>query len=143
MKSTKELLSLSEEQTKDIAYEFAKKLTFPVVICLYGNLGSGKTTFTKGLGKAFGMNERDIKSPTYTFVREYHLPKIHLYHFDCYRLAERDVMMEQEMREILQKPNVCIVIEWAERVEHLLPFDSYVIRFESPNPQTRKLIFIH
>lgn len=141
MKSTETLLSSSEAQTKKIAQAFAKKLTFPAVICLYGNLGSGKTTFTKGLGTAFGIFEREIKSPTYTFVREYRLPQLHFYHFDCYRLQPKDTMMEQEVREILQKQNVCVVIEWPQSIESLLPFNAHIIRFEAVDDQTRQLTF--
>lgn len=117
MESTKALLSFSEEQTKKIAHDFAKKLDFPAIICLYGNLGSGKTTFTKGLGEALGIAGRDIKSPTYTFVREYRLPKLHFYHFDWYRLKGEDGLMAHDLDEIFQKKNACIVIEWPERFE--------------------------
>ena len=141
MRSTEVLLSLSEEETKKIAYDFAQKLTFPAIICLYGNLGSGKTTFTKGLATAFGINEREVKSPTYTFVREFRLPNVHFYHFDCYRVQDQDAMLEQEIREILQKPNVILVIEWPQNVEDLSTFNPYIICFEAVDAQTRKLTF--
>jgi tRNA threonylcarbamoyladenosine biosynthesis protein TsaE len=68
----KTIISFSEKETKEFAQKIAKKLHLPAIICLYGNLGSGKTTFTKGLGAALGIPEKKI-SPLCQFMKELHL----------------------------------------------------------------------
>ncbi len=122
--------SKSAEETKKWAESIAKKATPPVVICLYGNLGSGKTTFTKGFARALGCIEQDIKSPTYTFVRTYKVKNATLHHFDFYRIEELDDLMEQELKELFEKQDVIILIEWPERIADMLPKHRINIRFE-------------
>lgn len=133
--------SQSEEQTKAIARELGKKVKIPAIIGLYGELGSGKTVFTKGFAEGLGIAEKNIKSPTYTFVREYRHGRIRFYHFDFYRISELDDLMAHELREIFQKKDVCIIIEWPERVHSILPEKVQKIFFEYRNEKTRRLVF--
>ena len=80
-----EFISHSEEDTISFANEFASKLNSDSIIVLSGDLGSGKTKFTEGILKHFGL-EDEISSPTFTIVNEYHQSNINIYHFDVYRL---------------------------------------------------------
>ena len=75
-----EIVSKSENDTIDFAYDFAKSLNKNSIIILSGNLGSGKTKFTQGILKYFGL-ENEISSPTFTIVNEYHASNINIYHF--------------------------------------------------------------
>ncbi|MGK7391154.1 MAG: tRNA (adenosine(37)-N6)-threonylcarbamoyltransferase complex ATPase subunit type 1 TsaE, partial [Candidatus Cyclobacteriaceae bacterium M2_1C_046] len=81
----KELTSESVEQTKEIARNFACKLKPGDVVCLKGDLGAGKTHFVKGMAGAFGIDESEVQSPTFTLINEYE-GSLSLYHFDCYRM---------------------------------------------------------
>jgi len=89
---------------------------YPRIFCLYGDLGSGKTTFTQGLAAGLGTNER-IVSPTYTIIRHYDLPNNGmLYHLDLYRIQE-----PLPFQEMLDDSRNYLVIEWAEKLSDNLP----------------------
>lgn len=94
-------------------YAFAKKVTDKLkggeVIILRGDLGAGKTTFTKGLAKALGVEET-VTSPTFTYVKEYY-GRLPLYHFDMYRVADADEVYELGLEEYFYKGGV-VVVEW-------------------------------
>lgn len=97
------------EDTDALAARIAEKLKGGEVILLNGNLGAGKTTFTKGLAKALGVDEV-VTSPTFTFMKEYH-GRLDLYHFDMYRVEDEDELYELGLNEYLYMRGVC-VIEW-------------------------------
>lgn len=97
------------EDTDALAARIAEKLKGGEVILLNGNLGAGKTTFTKGLAKALGVDEV-VTSPTFTFMKEYH-GRLDLYHFDMYRVEDEDGLYELGLNEYLYMRGVC-VIEW-------------------------------
>ena len=84
-----EFISYSEEDTINFANKFAENLNKNSVIILSGDLGSGKTKFTEGILKHFGL-ENEISSPTFTIVNEYHSDNMNIYHFDLYRLSDID-----------------------------------------------------
>jgi tRNA threonylcarbamoyladenosine biosynthesis protein TsaE len=137
--------SHSAQKTKEFAAKIAKESQKPLVICLYGDLGSGKTVFSKGFALGLGIPEKQIKSPTYTFVRSYKIdgsarkaPKT-LFHFDFYRISEADDLMAQDLEEIFEKKNTHIIIEWPERVQKLLPQERLDIYFEYKDENTRLL----
>lgn len=88
-------------------------------IALHGNLGSGKTTLTRGLLRGLGF-EGKVKSPTYTLVEHYKLPKLDLYHFDFYRFNDPSEMSDAGFRDYFEGHNVCVV-EWPERAAGRLP----------------------
>lgn len=132
----------SEAETKQIAANLSKKAKKTPVLCLYGDLGCGKTVFTKGLAVNLGIPEREIKSPTYTFVREYRREKLHFYHFDFYRIEKIDDLMAQNMLEIFQQKNAIIVIEWPERIEEILPEKRLNIKFRYLEENRREIIII-
>lgn len=134
--------SYSAEQTKQFAASIAASLASPAIMCLYGELGSGKTVFTKGFAAGLGISEKQIKSPTYTFLREYHQGRLHFYHFDFYRLEHIDDLMAHDLAEIFQKKNIRVVIEWAERVEAILPKNVLKIFFNYLDENTRRIIIL-
>lgn len=104
-----EYISNSVEDTFALANRIADKLIGGEVILLSGNLGAGKTTFTKGLAKSLGISEV-VTSPTFTFMKEYH-GRLNLYHFDMYRAVDEDELYELGLNDYLYQGGVC-VIEW-------------------------------
>jgi len=116
------LQAKNEEETMAIAAQLAQLLEPKDVILLEGDLGAGKTTFTKGLAKGLGI-ETVIKSPTYTLIREYTKGRLPLYHMDVYRLE--DVGGDDLGFEEYLYGNGVSVIEWAKFIEEELP-DAYL-----------------
>ena len=98
-----------------------------IVIELIGDVGTGKTTFTRGLALGLGIKE-PVTSPSFTISKQYALPNSgRLIHYDFYRLPDPGLMSE-DLAENLQNPNNIIVIEWGESVTSLLPKDHHTIK---------------
>jgi tRNA threonylcarbamoyladenosine biosynthesis protein TsaE len=108
------LQSNSDSETREIGRRIGERLKAGDVICLFGDLGAGKTTLVKGIASAFGINERDITSASFTIIAEYDSP-VPFYHIDLYRLAY-DEVSELGLQEYLGTDGVA-VIEWAERAQ--------------------------
>ncbi|MBR3132774.1 MAG: tRNA (adenosine(37)-N6)-threonylcarbamoyltransferase complex ATPase subunit type 1 TsaE [Clostridia bacterium] len=119
-------ISNSENDTKLIAREFAKKLKNGDVVVLTGDLGSGKTKFTEGFLSYFGL-ENEISSPTFTIVNEYKKDDISIFHFDVYRLDNEDEFYAIGGEEYFEK-GICL-IEWGEMIEGALPNKYIQISF--------------
>lgn len=115
----------NEEETKEIAKSLADFLEEGSVLLLEGNLGAGKTTFTKGIAEGLGIKEV-IKSPTYTLIREYQSGRLPLYHMDVYRLEEVGGD-ELGLEEYFQGEGVSIV-EWATFIPEDLPKEFLKIK---------------
>ncbi|MDW7671261.1 MAG: tRNA (adenosine(37)-N6)-threonylcarbamoyltransferase complex ATPase subunit type 1 TsaE [Bacillota bacterium] len=109
---------VNQSQTEAIATKLAAFLKPGDVICLSGDLGAGKTTFTKALGKALGVSE-SITSPTFNIIQEY-MGDMPLYHFDVYRMIKPSEFRDLGAEEYLYGTGVC-VIEWANMVREYLP----------------------
>ena len=111
------MLSQSEEQTFAAAQDLARKLKTPAYILLYGDLGAGKTLFTKGLAAGFGVNDVDeVSSPTFTLINQYS-GRIRIYHIDLYRI-ETGALDGLGLEEIFDDPSAAVIVEWAERLGH-------------------------
>ena len=106
--------SHSPEETEQIGVLLAKKLTPGTVIAFEGDLGAGKTAFTRGLARGLGCTE-PVTSPTYTIVNEYISGKMPLFHFDMYRLSSADDLFDIGWEDYLERGGVCAV-EWSENV---------------------------
>ena len=117
-------ISNSYEETQKIAADFAKTLKEGDVLCMYGDLGVGKTAFVQGLAKGLGIDE-PITSPTFTIVNEYSGTLL-LYHFDVYRIADSDEMYEIGYEEYVYGDGVS-VIEWPQLIDDILPEKRYDI----------------
>lgn len=121
-----ELISHSEEETKQIAMKIASKLNIGDVLVLTGDLGSGKTKFTEGILDYFGFSG-EISSPTFTIVNEHTSDKINVYHFDVYRLEDSDEFLAIGGDEYFEKG--ISIIEWGEIIEDVLPKNAIKIEF--------------
>ena len=130
MDSNVSIITKSAKETQDYGQTVADSLKPPAIFCLYGELGSGKTTFTQGFAKGLGISTR-LLSPTFIIVRRYSLPNptIFLYHIDLYRIKNEHDLDGLGLREIFSDPNAIILIEWAERLESLLPVQRTDIQF--------------
>ena len=111
------MITSSANETMDFAYELAKKIKAPKIIVLSGDLGAGKTTFTKGFAKGLGVNEI-ITSPTFTLLNEYE-GKEKMYHFDMYRLSSKEEAYELGFEDYFNKNDGIVLVEWAENVKGL------------------------
>lgn len=133
----KEMLSNNVNETINIAKNLASKLKIQDIIVLTGNLGAGKTYFTKGIVEYF-LDSENISSPTFTIVNEYNTtPPI--YHFDVYRIKNSDEFMSIGGDEYFNK-GICI-IEWGEKIKDIL-YDYLEINIEYLNESTRKIQMI-
>jgi tRNA threonylcarbamoyladenosine biosynthesis protein TsaE len=109
------MISSSEEQTYEFAKELASGLKLPAHILLFGELGAGKTHFTKGLAEGFGVTDVDeVSSPTFTLINQY-AGRVKVFHVDLYRV-EPGALEGLGLEEIFDDPNAAVVIEWAERL---------------------------
>ena len=122
-----EIICKDESETKRFASNLASILKKGDVIVLSGELGAGKTKFTEGFLRYYGL-EDEISSPTFTIVNEYHNRKIDIYHFDLYRLKDIYEFENIGGEEYFQK-GICI-FEWGELIEDILPNDYLKISFE-------------
>jgi tRNA threonylcarbamoyladenosine biosynthesis protein TsaE len=126
--------SHSQEETKQLAQALLKHYPDHKIWLLYGNLASGKTTFTKGLAEALGLPAKGIKSPTFTFVTEYDS----LIHYDLYRLESMDEMLAQLLEEHLSEDKH-ILIEWPELIEPQVHRDHLKIKFRHEGDDQRSI----
>ena len=114
-----EFESNSYEETQKFAEEFSKTLKAGDVLCMYGDLGVGKTVFTQGFAKGLGIEE-PINSPTFTIVQEYHEGRLPLYHFDVYRIGDISEMDEVGYEDCFYGEGVTL-IEWSNMIGEILP----------------------
>lgn len=130
------LKSKSDAETREIGRRLGEKLTPGDVVSLYGELGAGKTTMVKGIASVFGIEERDITSPSFTIIAEYDAD-IPFNHIDLYRLSGSDVT-ELGLHEYFAGEGISI-IEWAERAEKEIPEDSIKVRIGYTGESTREI----
>lgn len=134
-----EILSVSPEATSELAKGIAKKLKPMSVLALYGDLGSGKTTFTRYLVDSLGSTSR-VQSPTFVLMREYtnsqgEISKIN--HIDLYRLNTAEETRELGLEELFEDPNSITIIEWPEIIEEQLPKRTIKIKLEMKSEEER------
>ena len=136
------MIASNEEETKKIANKLAKDINNTnATICLNGDLGSGKTTFSRYLICSLlskNIND-DIPSPTFTLLQIYEDQKKSIYHYDFYRLNKIDELIELNYSESLEN-NICI-IEWANKFKKALPSDRIEINFEIKPNNKRSITF--
>jgi tRNA threonylcarbamoyladenosine biosynthesis protein TsaE len=120
--------SISADDTERIGKILAGLLKAPEVIELRSDLGGGKTTFTKGLVRGFGSNDK-VGSPTFTLNKIYKADHLEIHHFDFYRLDEPGVVSDQ-LKESLQNPDVITIVEWADIVKGVLLDERITIEFK-------------
>ncbi len=131
----------SAKETQKLAKDFAKSIlkenknrNGALVVALRGDLGGGKTTFIQGFAKGLGIREK-ILSPTFNIYKRYG----NFYHFDCYRIEKPREILSLGFKEIISNPKNIVAIEWAEKIEDILPKDTQWINFEFINENTRSI----
>ena len=125
----------SDNETIAVAQNLESEKFPGMVICLKGDLGSGKTVFTKGFAHGLGID--DITSPTFTIIKEYNSGELPLYHMDVYRLE--DTNEDLGIEEYFDKGGVTI-IEWADMIKDILPEERLDIKFKITGENTRVLV---
>ena len=126
----------SPEQTEKIGSALAKILSPGTVIAYRGDLGAGKTAFTRGLARGLGISD-PVTSPTYTIVNEYLGGRMPLFHFDMYRLHSADDLWDIGWEDYLERGGVCAV-EWSENVVDALE-DAITVTIEKLGADTRRI----
>ena len=114
-----EFLSNSVAETENIAQQLGKIIPSNSVVAMFGDLGAGKTAFTRGFAKGMGI-ECDVSSPTFALVNEYRGEDKSLYHFDMYRISGWDDLYSTGYFDYLDAGG-CLIIEWSENIEAVLP----------------------
>ncbi len=131
-----EHITNSPEGTEAVGFALGQKVPAGTVIAYRGDLGAGKTAFTRGLAKGLGCKDI-VTSPTYTIVNEYLSGRLPLFHFDMYRLASSDDLWDIGWEDYLLRGGVCAV-EWSERVLDALENPIWVT-IEKIDQDTRKI----
>lgn len=133
------MITHSEKETFDIGKKIALNLQKGDIICLIGNLGSGKTVLTKGIASGLGVNKDRVISPTFVLIRQYQIKnKLRLYHFDLYRLNSINDILELGYEEYLYGDGVA-VIEWADKLKCLMPKQYLKICLSVKGREKRKI----
>ena len=128
----------SADETQALGQKLASRLAPGDVIAYFGDLGAGKTAFTRGLAQGLGITD-PVTSPTYTIVNEYLSGRIPLFHFDMYRLSSSDELFDIGWGDYLSRGGVCAV-EWSENVEDALQDAIRVtIEKDADEPDTRHI----
>lgn len=128
------------EETEKIGATLAKFLSPGDIIAYYGDLGAGKTAFTRGIAIGLGISEY-ITSPTYTIVNEYLTGRLPLFHFDMYRLSSSDDLFDIGWEDYLTRDGVCVV-EWSERIEDVLDNAIRIAITSDPKVEGKRIIQI-
>lgn len=129
----------TEEETIILGAQFASRLKRGDIVALFGNLGTGKTCFIKGVCKGLGVVEH-VASPTFTIIHEYITRDLTIYHFDFYRVQLLKEIIDVGFEEYINRDGISL-IEWADRVEAVLPSRRYDVHLQlGKNEQTREIL---
>ncbi len=131
------ITSRDQEDTLEIAQNIESEKFPGMVICLNGELGSGKTVFVKGFASALGIDE-NITSPTFNLIKEYNNGELPLFHMDAYRLD--DDVESIGLNDYFNSDGI-LIIEWADMIEKYLPNERLDIYFKVVDENTRLLVF--
>ena len=131
-----EFITYSPEETEAIGESLAKQLNPGTVLAYRGDLGAGKTAFTRGLARGLGHQEQ-VTSPTYTIVNEYLGGRLPLFHFDMYRLHSSDDLFDIGWEDYLERGGICAV-EWSENVEDALE-DPVTVTIQKLGENSRRI----
>jgi tRNA threonylcarbamoyladenosine biosynthesis protein TsaE len=150
MKADMKITVANPQDTKEFAAHFVSEISRmgvgrrATVVKLSGELGSGKTTFTKGVAKALGL-KHTVTSPTFVLEKVYRIPKgktfAKLVHIDAYRLERGKELKTLHFEKLLADPHALILIEWPEHVEDALPRAAQAISFKVIDDMTRNIVW--
>ena len=131
-----EFITNSPEETETIGEKLANALPAGTILAYRGDLGAGKTAFTRGLARGLGANE-PVTSPTYTIVNEYLSGRLPLFHFDMYRLRSADDLFDIGWEDYLDRNGICAV-EWSENVAEAME-DAVFITIQKTGESSRRI----
>lgn len=136
-------ITKSGEETRRMGEILGRIIKKGSVIALTGDLGSGKTTFIKGMAKGLGI-KNTVTSPTFLIIKKYEILKArtrvkNFYHIDCYRMENEEKLQELGIEEILKDETAVTAIEWSGMMKRLLPKNAVKIKFEWVSENERKI----
>lgn len=131
--------SHSVEQTEAIAGELARSLRGGECVALYGDLGAGKTQFVRGLVRGLGGDVHAVSSPTFVLLNIYDTGRLKVFHLDAYRVHGAEDFEAIGFAELLDEPGGVVVVEWAERVEPLLPAGRINVKIAATDEDSRTI----
>ena len=135
-----EFATNSEQETEELGARLAERLEPGAVIAFTGDLGAGKTAFTRGLARGLGISDR-VTSPTFTIVNEYEGGRLPLFHFDMYRLGSSDELFDIGWEDYLARGGVCAV-EWSENVSGALEEGSVLVEIRRGARDNQRVIAV-
>lgn len=135
-----ELITNSANDTIEFGKSVARAVEKGAVISLVGDLGAGKTTFTKGVARGLGIMD-NVTSPTFTILNEYAGEEKRLYHFDFYRIEDPDELVELGFEDYFPSTDGLTIVEWVEKAPSVLPKQYYQITFEKIDDDKRRIVF--
>ena len=132
------IFSSSPEETLQKARELYPHLKEDAILCFFGDLASGKTTFIKGIAEAAGVAPEQVSSPTFVYLNIYQGSRT-IYHFDLYRLTGVDPFLSLGFEEFLFSPGIkCL--EWSERIASIIPPQAIQITFTATSETSREIV---
>ena len=130
----KTIITKTREETESFATEYAKTLRAGDVVLLDGDMGAGKTVFSKGVAKGLGIEE-EVTSPTYAYMNDYDGK---LFHYDCYRIETPEQAERLGLADYFDMGGICL-IEWAQNIAALLPCDAKKVVIRKINENQREI----
>lgn len=135
----KNYVTCSPKQTQKLGEILARELSGGHIVCLKGELGSGKTTFAQGFLK--GLNaKKPYTSPTFVVMKEYKINSAKVYHVDAYRVEAKDIF-NLGWKEIIENKSNIVIIEWADRIRKIIPKNCLWVDFKWLDDKQRKITF--
>ena len=135
------VITRSAKETEALGYHVAGQIAPGTVLAFFGDLGTGKTTFTRGFARGLGVPDL-ITSPTYTIVNEYQGADLELIHFDMYRLESTEELFEIGWEDYLRRRGAVIALEWSEKVEEALGPDALRVYMKKTGDQEREITIV-
>jgi len=138
----KTFITENSKQTQELGKILAREINTDKIICLEGNLGTGKTTFAQGFLKGLGI-KGPFTSPTFVIFKYYKSRKLknfNIYHMDAYRVNAKDVL-NLGWKEIVAGKDNIIIIEWADRIKKIIPKGAVWIKFKWLSEKKREILF--
>ena len=140
MTSEKIYISHSEAETRLIGSSFGENIKSGFTVLLYGDLGTGKTVFVKGVGDYFGISDSKVKSPSFTLINEYKTKSgIYLIHSDLYRLEDYSQVNLLGLEDYVNSDDCILFVEWPERWKNIPDFNTVKIFFTALNENEREI----
>ena len=139
--TTQEFLCQTPQETFDLGEKFGENLSGGEAVLLRGNLGAGKTLFTKGILYGLDFDVDEVTSPSFTLVNLYKTGRFNVYHIDFWRLDENsDVAFAVGLSEIFEEENAVVIIEWSERLKDFsFPGKVFSVKIEGDGDEPRKI----